>query len=123
VGIFRRDTTSSSIDDPADAGTGIPTEDVDVVPAPADPKERQAFIQSLVAEVSEEHTGGDLAAAEAALSSKIQASGLPEQPQKWVTDTASEIVEGRHVVVDRHLRIGNAPGEARVPDEARDSDA
>lgn len=121
MGIFRRDTTSAP--DPADVGTGVPTEDVDVVPVPADPKERQAFLQSLVAEVAEEHGGGEVDAAEEALREKIAASGLPEQPVKWVRDTASEIAEGRHVVVDRHLKIGNAPGEKRVPDEARDSDA
>ena len=122
MSLFRKDTTSSAIDDPTDAGTGVPTEDVDVVPVPSDPRERQAFIQSLVAEVVEEHSGDDLDTTFASLSEKLDRSGLPPQPEKWVRDTAAEITEGRHVVVDRHLGVHHGDSD-RVPEEARDSDA
>ncbi len=123
MSLFRKDTTSSSIDDPTDAGTGVPTEDVDVVPVPSDPRERQAYIQSLVAEVVEEHSGEDLDTTFAALSSRLERSGLPPQPEKWIRDTASEITEGRHVVVDRNLAVSSGPGADELPAEARDSDA
>ena len=122
MSLFRKDTTSAGIDDPTDAGTGIPTEDYDVVPVPSDPRERQAYIQSLVAQVVEEHSGDDLDTTFGALSGLLERSGLPPQPEKWVRDTAAEITEGRHVVVDRHLAVGS--GDHRgAPDEASDSDA
>lgn len=116
---------ASGVDDVQGSGTGVPVdpEDVEVIEAPADPQERQEFIQSMVAEVTERFSGEPLEVVIEALSQRIAASGLPEQPIKWVTDTASEITEGRHVVVDRHLGIRPGGEGERVPDEARDPGA
>ncbi len=119
---FGRDSASSGTDDVQGSGSGVPVdpEDVEVIEAPADPRERQAFIQSMVAEVTERFSGEHLDVVIEALSQRIAASGLPEQPIKWVTDTAAEITEGRHVVVDRHLGIRPGGDTDRVPEEARD---
>lgn len=114
---IRRDSTSD-LDATGDSGTGVQTEQVDVLPVPSDPKERQKFIQSLVSEVTERFSGEPLDVIVAALSQRIAAAGLPQQPEKWVSDTASEISDGRHVVVDRHLAVSNGSGADEVPDEA-----
>lgn len=118
---YRRDTPDAGIAHVTDAGTGVDAapEQVDVAPVPSDPKERQAYIQSMIAEVSERFYGQDLDVVIEALTQRIAASGLDPQPVKWVTDTASEIVEGRHVVVDRQLGIRPGGETDRVPEEAR----
>lgn len=126
MGLFSKDTSSTPSDDPTSpgvSGTVVPTGEPGARLAPSDPQEQQEFLQSLVAEVTEQHSGEDLDTVAAALAARIDASGLPPQPTKWVEDTASEIAEGRHVVVDRHLAVSNGPGSHEVPIEARDSSA
>lgn len=119
------ETPQKDLGDPHDAGSGVPADDADVemIQAPADPKERQAFIQQLVTRVRADHYGEELDVVEAALSQAIEASGLPEQPHKWIGDTSAEIASGRHVVVDRHLAVASGDGADQVPVEADDPNA
>lgn len=120
----REETPKADLGNPRDVGSGVPARDetTETIQAPADPKDRQAFIQQLVTRVREDHYGEELSVIEAALGQAIAASGLPEQPHKWVGDTAAEIASGRHVVVDHHLaRAGEGADE--IPAEADDPDA
>lgn len=80
--------------------------------------ERQKLLQRIVAQVHEDHAGGDVDAAREALSRTIAEEGFPEQPAKWVDDTAAEISQGRHVVVDRELGVGG--GSERSTEQADD---
>ena len=118
------ETPNADLGNPRDAGSGVPAPDgaVEMIQAPADPKDRQAFIQELVTRVREDHYGEELPVVEEALSQAIAASGLPEQPHKWVGDTAAEIASGRHVVVDHHLAEAG-DGADEIPAEAHDPDA
>lgn len=118
-------TPQKDLGNPGEAGSGVPADDADVemIQAPADPKDRQAFIQELVTRVREDHYGDELDVVEAALSQAIEASGLPEQPHKWIGDTSAEIASGRHVVVDRHLAVASGEGADEIPAEADDPDA
>lgn len=119
------ETPKADLGNPRDVGSGVPADDaeVEVIQAPADPKDRQAFIQQLVTQVREDHYGDDLETVQAALARAIEGSGLPEQPHKWVGDTAAEIASGRHVVADRHLAVASGDGADEVPAEADDPDA
>ena len=77
-----------------------------------DPKvqqQAQGTIQGIVERLSAERAGGDLDAVRAELAQALAEAGLPEQPQKWVSDTAAEIVAGRTVVVDRAVRDEEDP--------------
>lgn len=79
-------------------------------PAPQAQHERQKLLQEIVSEVHADHAGGDLDVVREALARRIEERGFPEQPQKWVDDTAAEVSQGRHVVVDRELGV-DAPLE------------
>ncbi len=120
-----RHDTSASLDNPPDAGTGIPltADEVDVLPAPSDPAERQELIQSIVARTRSDHYGQGLDEIIEALGRALEAAGLPPQPPMWVESTAAEIASGRHVVTDRHLAVSNGEGADVVPEEADDPDA
>jgi hypothetical protein len=68
----------------------------------------QARLQQVVADVVAAVGGErDARLARERLAAAIEAAGLPEQPHKWVADTAAEIAAGRSVVVDR--RQGTPP--------------
>ena len=118
------ETPNTDLGNPRDSGSGVPARDgaVEMIQAPADPKDRQEFLQQLVTRVREDHYGEELSVVEEALSQAVAASGLPEQPHKWVGDTAAEIASGRHVVVDRHLAKAGE-GADEIPAEAHDPDA
>lgn len=79
-------------------------------PAPEAQHDRQVLLQQIVSEVHAEHAGEDVDVVREALSGRIAERGFPEQPQKWVDDTAGEVSQGRHVVVDRELGV-DAPLE------------
>jgi hypothetical protein len=66
--------------------------------------EAQRRIQQVVDHVAAQHHGDDVDVARAALASALEEAGLPEQPEKWVSDTGAEIAAGRRVVVDRTIR-------------------
>ncbi len=85
--------------------------------APQDQHERQQLLQRIVAQVTADHSGGDVDRVRDALSGTIAEQGFPEQPAKWVDDTAAEISQGRHVVVDRELGIDNELEETQRESE------
>ncbi|MGQ7297285.1 hypothetical protein [Quadrisphaera sp. KR29] len=74
-------------------------------PAPEAQHDRQRLLQEIVAGVHADHAGGDLDVVREALTRRIAERGFPEQPAKWVDDTAAEVSQGRHVVVDRELGV------------------
>ena len=81
-------------------------------------RQRQALLQDVVRVVTEAHAGEDVEVVRAALAREMAAAGIPEQPPVWFESTVDEIVEGRHVIVDRHLGVSSGPGADDVPDEA-----
>lgn len=85
--------------------------------APQDQHERQQLLQRITAQVTADHSGADVDVVRDALSGAIAEHGFPEQPQKWVDDTAGEISQGRHVVVDRELGIDNELEETQQESE------
>jgi hypothetical protein len=85
---------------------------------PSVQQSHQQLVQAVVADVTEQHSGEDLDTVLSALSRGLADAGVPPQPEKWLTDTASEIAEGRHVVVDRHLANSNGGPDEQVPAEA-----
>lgn len=72
-------------------------------------QQAQVLIQQIVDRLSVTHRGEDKDVARAALAAAIADAGLPEQPQKWVADTATEIAAGRDVIVDRARRDQDDP--------------
>lgn len=70
-------------------------------------QDAQAAIQVVVDEVGA-RVGADRdpAVVREQLERGIAAAGLPQQPEKWVRDTAAELAAGREVVVDRRLDAG-----------------
>jgi hypothetical protein len=72
-------------------------------------QQAQETIQQIADEVANEHSGQDPELVRAALAERLAAAGIPEQPEKWVTDTAGEIAAGRRLVVDRALREDDDP--------------
>ena len=72
-------------------------------------QQAQGTIQGIVERMSAENAGDDVEQVRAELARAIAAAGLPEQPEKWVTDTAAEIVAGRPVIVDRAVRDEEDP--------------
>jgi hypothetical protein len=72
----------------------------------------QQKIQQIVDSVAAEHRGDDVAVVRAALARALDEAGLPEQPEKWVSDTGAEIASGRRLVVDRALREEDDPHRA-----------
>ena len=85
---------------------------------PSVQRSRQELVQRVVAAVTEQHSGDDLDTVLGALARGLDEAGVPPQPEKWMSDTASEIVEGRHVVVDRHLANNAGGPDEQVPAEA-----
>jgi hypothetical protein len=77
-------------------------------------QQAQVSIQAVVDAVTNEHSGQDPQLIRAALTDGLAAAGLPEQPEKWVADTADEIAGGRRLVVDRSLRDDDDPAR-RTP--------
>jgi uncharacterized protein YbjT (DUF2867 family) len=47
--------------------------------------------------------------ARAALARALEEAGLPEQPEKWVSDAGAEIAAGRRIIVDRTIRDEDDP--------------
>lgn len=74
-------------------------------PAPQAQHDRQRLLQEIVSEVHAAHAGGDVDVVREALTRGLADRGFPEQPAKWVDDTAAEMSQGRHVVVDRELGV------------------
>ena len=71
--------------------------------------EAQVTIQEIVDRLASTHRGEDPDVVRAALAQAIADAGLPEQPEKWVRDTATEIAAGRQVVIDRTRRDEEDP--------------
>ena len=68
-------------------------------------QDAQAHIQRIVETITAELGGqNDARAARLRLEDAIEAAGIPEQPEKWVADTAGEIAAGRVVVIDRRIQ-------------------
>jgi hypothetical protein len=78
-------------------------------------QQAQETIQDVVDAVTNEHSGQDPEVIRAALADRLAAAGVPEQPEKWISDTADEIAGGRRLVVDRALRDDDDP-DRRSPD-------
>jgi hypothetical protein len=72
-------------------------------------QQAQVTLQEIVQRLAATHRGGDPEATRAALGEAIRDAGLPEQPEKWVSDTADEITAGRTLVVDRNRRDEDDP--------------
>jgi len=83
---------------------------------PVGQQDVQARLQEAVDAVGRTHSGAGTQQTRDALSASIAAAGLPEQPEKWLGDTAGELAAGRQVVVDR--RLDRSPDADRVPDHA-----
>jgi hypothetical protein len=77
-------------------------------------QQAQETIQQIADEVARERSGQDPERVQAALAERIAAAGLPEQPEKWVADTADAIADGRRLVIDRTLRDDDDP-DRRAP--------
>ena len=91
-----------------------PREGYDDAMTPQDPDpivqhEAQVTIQDIVDRLAATGRGEDPDAIRAALAQAIADAGLPEQPEKWVRDTATEVVAGRQVVIDRTRRDEDDP--------------
>jgi hypothetical protein len=69
----------------------------------------QETIQQIVDRLSTTHRGEDKQATRAALSQALADAGIGEQPEKWMQDTATEIVAGRTVVIDRARKDADDP--------------
>ncbi|HYY09369.1 MAG TPA: hypothetical protein VE781_00445 [Kineosporiaceae bacterium] len=76
---------------------------------PAVQQNAQLTIQEIVDRLATTHRGEDRDAVRAALAQGLADAGIPEQPEKWVTDTANEIAVGRTIVVDRGRRDEDDP--------------
>jgi hypothetical protein len=72
-------------------------------------QQAQVTIQEIVDRFAGTHAGEDPEVTRAALAEAIADAGLPEQPEKWVSDTATEIAAGRQIVVDRNRRDEDDP--------------
>jgi hypothetical protein len=69
----------------------------------------QQRIQQVIDQVAADHRGDDVEVVRAALARALEEAGLPEQPEKWVSDTGAEIASGRRLVVDRARRDEDDP--------------
>ena len=78
-------------------------------PDPIVQHEAQVTIQEIVDRLAATHRGEHPDVARAALAQAIADADLPEQPEKWVRDTAAEVVAGRQVVIDRTRRDQDDP--------------
>ncbi len=82
--------------------------------APTDPEpgvqhEAQVTIQEIVDRLASTHSGEDPDVVRSALAQAVADAGLPEQPEKWVRDTATEVAAGRQMVIDRTRRDEDDP--------------
>jgi hypothetical protein len=84
---------------------------------PVGQRSQQELLQDVVRSATRAHSGEDKMVIRRAIARGLDEVGLPPQPEKWLDDTASEIAEGRHVVVDRQLGVSNGPGADEVPRE------
>ena len=78
-------------------------------PDPGVQHEAQVTIQEIVDRLAATHRGEDPDVIRGALAQAIADAGLPEQPEKFVRDTAAEISAGRQMVVDRSRRDEDDP--------------
>jgi hypothetical protein len=69
----------------------------------------QQRIQQVVDQLAAQGASQDVESVRAALARALEEAGLPEQPEKWVSDTAAEIASGRRLVVDRAIRDEQDP--------------
>jgi hypothetical protein len=69
----------------------------------------QAAIQEIVDRLSTTHRGADPEDTRATLVQAFDDAGIPQQPEKWMRDTADEITAGRTLVVDRTRRDEDDP--------------
>lgn len=69
----------------------------------------QQRIQQIVDQLAPRVEGEDVESVRAALAGALDEAGLPEQPEKWVSDTAAELASGRRLVVDRAIRDEEDP--------------
>jgi len=72
-------------------------------------QQAQATIQEIVDRLSQTHRGEDPDAIRAALTRAMADAGIPEQPEKWMKDTADEIPPGRTLVTARARRDEDDP--------------
>ena len=72
-------------------------------------QDTQAAIQEVVDRLAVTHRGAEPDDTRAALDQAFAAAGIPEQPEKWMRDTAAEIVAGRALIVDRARRDQDDP--------------
>ncbi|HEX5534391.1 MAG TPA: hypothetical protein VFX33_11675 [Actinomycetales bacterium] len=83
----------------------------------------QHALQTAILAVGERYSGSSVAEVEQALLTAIEEAGIPEQPHKWVHDTAAEIAGGRLVVMNQHEQelLGRPNEQVRRPvDPERD---
>ena len=62
----------------------------------------QHALQTAILAVGQRYRGSSVPEVEQALLAAIEEAGIPEQPHKWVHDTAAEIAGGRLVVMNAH---------------------
>ena len=74
--------------------------------------EAQKTLQEIADRMLPEYAGAEVEDSRQALVRAIAAAGLPEQPQKWVTDTAAEISAGRRAIIDRTIQDEDDPRRA-----------
>ena len=72
----------------------------------------QHKLQQIIVSVARTHSRAPVHDVEDVLTRAIHGAGIPEQPHKWVSDTAREIADGRLVVMnpreDEQLGLSHA---------------
>jgi len=83
----------------------------------------QHALQTVILEVGRRYEGSPVADVEQALTAAISDAGIPEQPHKWVHDTAVEIAGGGLVGMNQHgqERLGRPSERIRPVDPERDT--
>jgi hypothetical protein len=76
----------------------------------------QHTLQQIVLSLTRTHRDEPVEEVRRALTGAIDAAGIPEQPEKWVTDAAADISAGRLLVMNaREERLLGDPGERVDP--------